>query len=660
MEILITEGQLKRIIEQATTQQKPKNQTYSTVQDRLLVKLGSKYTFKIPKGTRFTAHQTGDKKLTTPTYTASVDRIKDGKNKPSTVFYCNGKNAGKFWNSVANAWFIDNTKVLSGYLTKNLCGKSFGDQSKWENKKIDIKGQRTPEQIANFLRSSNTLDDDEPAIEKAFSEIKTWERYNLVKKYLGQDPYKYVSKFIDVREKHGSLQSVTTSFNILSKGATSDLNKEMDSSKGCSVVLTAARPGGPKQYLGNVNYMKFFKGEVGTPGADPLLYKSGNMTYAKVPADFGWNINVKTYPYPIYYSQECLAIAAQANKAESDKQLAKDRNQSDINRQEYTQKRDTETTNVVSNLPVKTFKNPLSLNEGATKPGDYQKMQDFNQSLSKQKELIPQYCKTPLKRDAGPGAGFKDIGFGKQSEDKGYTMKPGEYYRVRMISMYNLCKDYGGLWVYGAGSSKYTCGCRDNSNLALTTAMKTDTGKFNAGTEIQKQQGSTNWSNADSRTVLWGAAALASAFIPVVGPFVAAGIGLGGAADLWTSNKKKEAAITAFFSLLPLVGKIPGVGKIGKALAEELKAAVVNNGALSEKQLETLINIIKYDEQVSGAMIPAIESQGMGKLQSHIIKTAVKETEKKLVDLAGLPTYGELKKKVIKKVFSPTVTSLAT
>jgi len=638
MEILITEGQLKKIIEQATTQQKPKNQTYSTVQDRQLVKLGSKYTLKIPKGTRFTAHQTGDKKLTTPTYTASVDRIKDGKNKPSTVFYCNGKNEGKFWNSVANAWFIDYTKVLSGYLSKNLCGKSFGDQSNWENKKIDIKGQRTPEQIANFLRSSDTLDDDEPAIEKAFSEIKTWERYNLVKKYLGQDPYKFVSQFIDVREKHGPLQSVTTSFSILSKGATSDQNKELNTGEGCPVVLTAARPGGPKQYLGPVNYMKFFKGSVGTPGADPLLYKQMPYgTYGKIP-DFGWSLNNKTYPYPKYYDQKCLTIAAQASKAENEKQMAIKRNQSDINKQQYMQKRDSETTNVVNKVPVKTFKNPLSLNESANQPKDYQAMMDFNQALSKQKELIPQYCKTPLERNS-------------ESFDN---------YKFRMISMYNLCKDYGGLWVYGAGSSKYTCGCRDNTNPALTTTIKTDTGTFNASKKIQDQQGSTNWGNVDSRSVLWGAAALASAFIPVVGPFVAAGIGLGGAADLWTSNKKKEAAITAFFSLLPMVGKIPGVGSIGKALAQELKVAVLEGGALTEQQLNTLMKIIKYDSQVSEAMIPAIESQGMGKLQSHIVKTAVKETEKKIIDLAGVPTYGDLKKVAIKStVANPIASSIS-
>ena len=628
MEILITEGQLKRIIEQATTQQKPKNQTYTTVQNRVLTSntlTGSNLT--IPKGTRFTAHQNGDKKLTTPTYTASVDRTVNGKIKPSTTYYCNGKNAGKFWNSVANGWFYDKTKVLSGYLDKNLCFKSYGDQSYWEAKKVDIKGQRTPVQIANFLKTSNTLDDDEPAIEKAFSEIKTWERYNLVKKYLGQDPYKFVSQFIDVREKHGPLQSVTSSYALLSKDATG-VGSGTLTNKECDIVLTAEKPGGPKQYLGPVNYMKVFKGSVGTPGADPLLYKQMPYgTYAKVPSDFGWKINNAVYPYPKYYSQACLDSARKTSGYK------------EIKTQDYSQ-RDSETTQVQNQLPGKqlAFKNPLSLNEETNLRVQYKTMQDFNQSLSKQKELIPQYCKTPLERNS-------------ESFDN---------YKFRMISMYNLCKDYGGLWVYGAGSSKYTCGCRDNTNPALTTTIKTDTGTFNASKKIQDQQGSTNWGNVDSRSVLWGAAALASAFIPVVGPFVAAGIGLGGAADLWTSNKKKEAAITAFFSLLPMVGKIPGVGSIGKALAQELKVAVLEGGALTEQQLNTLMKIIKYDSQVSEAMIPAIESQGMGKLQSHIVKTAVKETEKKIIDLAGVPTYGDLKKAAIKStVANPIASSIS-
>ena len=136
MEILITEGQLKRIIAEQTkpTPVKPKNKTYTTVQDRVLTRDALTGSITIPKGTRFTAHQDGDRKSgPQPTYTASVDRIVNGKRKPSTVFYCTGKNAGKFWNGSSNSWYYDKTKVLSGFLTKNLCTKSFGDQYYYEN-----------------------------------------------------------------------------------------------------------------------------------------------------------------------------------------------------------------------------------------------------------------------------------------------------------------------------------------------------------------------------------------------------------------------------------------------------------------------------------------------------------------------------------------------
>ena len=124
MKIIVTEEQIKEIINNVYgnilfEQTKPvsKNQTYTTTQDRSLTKdslTGGE--LKIPKGTIFTAHQNGDRKITTPTYTASVDRITNGKNKPSTVYYCNGTNAGKFWNDASKSWYYDKSKVLSGYL----------------------------------------------------------------------------------------------------------------------------------------------------------------------------------------------------------------------------------------------------------------------------------------------------------------------------------------------------------------------------------------------------------------------------------------------------------------------------------------------------------------------------------------------------------------
>lgn len=503
-------------------------------------------------------------------------------------------------------------------------------------KRAIVKGTRTPIEIANFLKQSDSWDDDEPGAEKAFSEIKTWERYNLVKKYLGQDPYKFVSKFIDVNEKYGNIQSITTSFKLIKKDV-GPVITDSQFKKMCPVNVSAAKPAGPKQYLGNVNFMKFFKGGVGTPGADPLLYGNGwTGTYAKVPKDYGWSFNNSIYPYPKYYSQQCIDSADAMSKMESKNSLVKE---TEIN--EYIPSKDSETTAV--NLPAKNLKGPSFL----MYPNAYKNkkvMMDYNQSLSKQKELIPKYCKTPLERDDT----YKQFGPGNAPIT----------YNYRMISMYNLCRDYGGLWVYGVGTSKYVCGCRDNTNPALNIGLKTDTGTLNVSKSIQSQQGSTNWSNVDSRSVIWGVAAFASAFIPVVGPFVTAGIGLGGAADLWTSNKKKEAAIAAFFSVLPLIGKIPAVGRIGTSLAAELKAAVIGEGVLTEKQLETLLSIIKYDSEISDGIVKELEKKAMGKIEQHIVKTAVKKVEEKVVDLAGVPTYGDLKKKVIKTAINPVVSQV--
>lgn len=496
------------------------------------------------------------------------------------------------------------------------------------NKKVDTQGVRNPAEIANFLKNSDNWDDDEIGAEKAFSEIKTLDRYNLVKQYLKQDPYKFVSQFIDVNEKYGPIQSITTSYKLIKKDIGPSLNIG-DFNKMCPVKMTAQKPGGSKQYLGAANFMKFFKGSVGTPGADPLLYKkTGLGTYAKVPADFGWKFNNEIYPFPKYYTQQCLDSADKLSK------ISFDKNKKTSLEEIINSSDSSESTRVDKN--VQQFKGPsfLTYPEAGKKK---KLMSDFNQSLSKQKELIPQYCTTPLEREWQQ------------------TVGAGADYKLRMISMYNLCRDYGGLWVYGAGSSKYTCGCRDNTNPALNINLKTDTGSLNVSKSIEKQQGSTNWSNASAREVLWGVAALASAFIPVVGPFVAAGIGLGGAADLWTSNKKKEAAIAAFFSILPVIGKIPGVGAIGETLAKELETAVIKGGVLTEEQLKTLMSIIKYDEQISKSVVEELEKKTITNVQKHLLKTAIKKTESKLVSAIGLPTYGDLKKKVQKSALEPVL-----
>jgi len=120
VEIVITESQLKKIISEAAQA----NATYTTGQDNYFTSdKGNK--IKIPKGTRFTAHNWNGKNL------ATVDRIEGGKNIPSTIFYCE---SGKFFNRPSNATGYDKTKVLSKVLWDKVCGRASLDKV-WADKK---------------------------------------------------------------------------------------------------------------------------------------------------------------------------------------------------------------------------------------------------------------------------------------------------------------------------------------------------------------------------------------------------------------------------------------------------------------------------------------------------------------------------------------------
>jgi len=134
MEILITESQYIKIFEQQKKVDQtvvPKNATYVTQNEWTL---SSDSTFggdlKIPKGTKFTSHQIGDPKVMDDggeKYWVSVDRMSGDKLTYSTIFWCKGENAGKFWNASSKSWYVDDKKILSGQLSKNLCYKAYGD-----------------------------------------------------------------------------------------------------------------------------------------------------------------------------------------------------------------------------------------------------------------------------------------------------------------------------------------------------------------------------------------------------------------------------------------------------------------------------------------------------------------------------------------------------
>jgi hypothetical protein len=408
-----------------------------------------------------------------------------------------------------------------------------------------------------------------------------------------------------------------------------------DFSKKCPLILTAKKPGGNKTNNANVNIFKYWSKDKNNNNRDPLLYSNGlTGTYAKVPADFGWKFNNNIYPYPTLYPQSCIDMSGEWAKKQNQfnkyiKEYVDPLSTSNVQKSDSTSVSKSYLGNQIDPRTIMSKKEKYNRNIG-------QEMINFNNSLIKQKELIPKYCTTPIMR--------------MKNNDR----NPMDAMVNASVSMYNLCRDFGGLWVYGVGTSKFKCGCRDMSNPTLTMNLKSSTGDINIGNEIEKTQTSRNWSHEDSVGMITNAVAFASAFIPVVGPFISAGISLGNSAYHWSQGKQKDAAVEAFFALLPMLGKIPGVGNISKTLAKDLSTAILKSKALTIQELNALKRITQFDEVISKQVLRKVEQAAEGKLSQHIIKTSIKKAEGALVDYTGLPTRSKVKKAIASKTLGAT------
>jgi hypothetical protein len=90
---------------------------------------------------------------------------------------------------------------------------------------------------------------------------------------------------------------------------------------------------------------------------------------------------------------------------------------------------------------------------------------------------------------------------------------------------------------------------------------------------------------------------IGTAFIPVVGPFISAGISLYDAKTYYDQGDTKTAGLTAFLSLLPgignIVSKMPGVKQLGAKGMSQLALKISKNGA-STKLTKTETQIVNY------------------------------------------------------------------
>ena len=86
-------------------------------------------------------------------------------------------------------------------------------------------------------------------------------------------------------------------------------------------------------------------------------------------------------------------------------------------------------------------------------------------------------------------------------------------------------------------------------------------------------------------------------FIPLVGPFISAGIGLGDSYLYYKEGDTKTAGLVAMFSLLPGVGavvsKIPGLKQLGSKGLSSLAQKIVSNAKLTKLEMEVAEGISK-------------------------------------------------------------------
>jgi hypothetical protein len=130
--------------------------------------------------------------------------------------------------------------------------------------------------------------------------------------------------------------------------------------------------------------------------------------------------------------------------------------------------------------------------------------------------------------------------------------------------------------------------------------------------------------------------AIGTAFIPVAGPFISAGIGLVDAALYYKEGDKKSAGITAAFSMIPFVGKIPGVKELGtKGMA--LLGSKIAKGVKSFSPAETIV--LKGIKQNESLVKQGLESAS-AKL-TPVVKS-VESFKPKFITKYGQQKYDEL------------------
>ena len=112
--------------------------------------------------------------------------------------------------------------------------------------------------------------------------------------------------------------------------------------------------------------------------------------------------------------------------------------------------------------------------------------------------------------------------------------------------------------------------------------------------------------NSIDKHTLLSLTQIATAFIPVAGVFISAAIGLTDAGLYYKENDKTSAGLAAVFSMLPFVGKIPGIKNFtSKSLALLANKIGLKGGkaALTKAEIQILKAVESYGPEVREELI---------------------------------------------------------
>jgi hypothetical protein len=129
---------------------------------------------------------------------------------------------------------------------------------------------------------------------------------------------------------------------------------------------------------------------------------------------------------------------------------------------------------------------------------------------------------------------------------------------------------------------------------------------------------------------------IVTATIPVVGPFIAAGIGALEASLFYKKGDNTSAAITMFFSLLPFIGKIPGVKETSSAVWKTISSKFASGAKLTQLETELVQQVVTNSSSIqtlvkkaSNKLSPLVKQ--ITELKPEYIKRYGQESYEKLM-----------------------------